>query len=114
MLILSPFVYIPALVMLIGIFYNTRLLYRRTASSKFADKASAIATVFAILSLTVPLLLFVGLPAGVKLVAGGLCAVNFGRAVAQIVRAVQWFGRARQADQQRKQQPLEQSNQKKQ
>lgn len=98
MFVLSPFVYIPALVMLIGIFYNTRSLLRRTEKTKFADKASAIATVFAIVSLTVPMLLFVGLPPAVKVVVGALCLLNFGRAIAQIVRAVQWFGRARQTD----------------
>lgn len=103
MFVLSPFVYIPALVMLIGIIFNTRSLYRRTEGTKYADKASAVATVFAIVSLSVPMLLFVGLPPAVKVVIGALCLLNFGRAIAQIVRAVQWFGRARQASEQAKQ-----------
>ena len=99
MFVLSPFVYIPALVMLIGIFFNTRSLYRRSMKTRFADKASAVATVFTVVSLSVPMLLFVGLPGSVKLLVWAVCAFNFGRAVWQIVRAVQWFGRARQADQ---------------
>ncbi len=98
MLLLSPFVYVPALVMLIGIFFNTRSLYRRGLRTQYADKSSAIATVFAVISLSVPLLLFAGLPAALKFIVWALCAVNFGRAVLQIVRAVQWFGRARQAE----------------
>jgi hypothetical protein len=98
MFVLSPFVYIPALVMLIGIIFNTRSLYQRTGKTKYAARASAVATVFAIVSLCVPMLLFVGLPPAVKFVVGALCLLNFGRAIVQIVRAVQWFGRARQAD----------------
>lgn len=105
MFVLSPFVYVPAIVMLIGIFFNTRSLYRRSMKTRFADKASAVATVFAVVSLSVPLLIFTGLPASVKLVVWVLCAVNFGRAILQIVRAVQWFGRVRQAD------PADQANQ---
>jgi len=95
MLVLSPFVYIPALVILLGIFFNTRSLYRRTAKTKYADKASAVATVFAIVSLTVPMLLFVGMPVSLKLVVWALCGVNFARAVVQIVRVVQHFTSSR-------------------
>lgn len=98
MFVVSPFVYIPALIVLIGIFFNTRSLYRRTVKTKYADKASSIATVFAIVSLSVPMLLFIGLPVSLKLMVWALCAANFGRAVLQVVSAVQWFGRARQAD----------------
>jgi hypothetical protein len=100
MFVLSPFVYIPALVMLIGIIFNTRSLFRLMGKTKYADKASAVATVFAIVSVSVAMLLFVGLPPAVKAVVGALCLLNFGRAIVQIVRAVQWFGRARQASRQ--------------
>lgn len=99
MLVLSPFIYIPALVMLIGILFNTRSLYRRGLRTQYADKSSAIATAFAVISLSVPLLLFTGLPAALRFIVWALCAVNFGRAVLQIVRAAQWFGRARKAEQ---------------
>jgi len=88
---MTPFLSVPAIVLLIGIFFNTRSLYRRTIKTKYADKASSIATVFAIVSLSVPMLLFIGLPVSLKLMVWALCAVNFGRAVIQIVHAVQRF-----------------------
>ena len=88
---MTPFLSVPAIVLLIGIYFNTRSLYRRTCQTKYAGKASAIATVFAITSLSVPVLLFAGLPGSVKLIVWALCAGNFGRAVIQIVHAVQRF-----------------------
>ena len=96
MSVLSPFVYIPALVMLIGIFYNTRWLYRRTAATRYADKAQAVSIVFAVLSLSLPMLLFVGLPASFKLIVASVCIGNFAVALVHIVR---WFGGARRAEQ---------------
>ena len=98
MIALLPFVYVTAIVMLVGIFFNTRWLYRANLKTRFAEKASAAATIFAILSLSTPLLLLVASPAPVKIIAWGFCALNFGTALVQIVRGVQWFGRARQAE----------------
>ncbi len=96
MFLLSPFVYIPALVMLIGIFYNTRSLYKRTAATRFADKATAVSVVFAVLSLSLPMFLFVGIPAVFKLIVWAFCVGNFAVALIHIVR---WFGGARRAEQ---------------
>src|ERR1700754_1142896 len=96
MSVLSPFVYIPALVMLIGIFYNTRWLYRRTSATRFADKAQAVSIVFAVLSLSLPMLLFLGLPAGFNLIVCGVWGGNFRVAFVHIVR---WLGGARRAEQ---------------
>ncbi len=96
MFLLSPFVYIPAIVMLIGIFYNTRALHRKCSNSRFADKAQAISIVFAVLSLSLPMLLFVGLPSVFKLIVAAVCVGNFAVALIHIVR---WFGGARRAEQ---------------
>lgn len=92
---MTPFLSVPAIVLLIGIFFNTRSLYRRTIKTKYADKASSIATVFAIVSLSVPMLLFIGLPVSLKLMVWALCASNFGRSVFEIVRVVQRFTNSR-------------------
>lgn len=96
MSVLSPFIYIPAIVMLIGIFYNTRWLYRRTSATRFADKAQAVSIVFAVLSLSLPMVLFVGLPPAFKLIVAAVCICNFAVALIHIVR---WFGAARRAEQ---------------
>lgn len=93
---MTPFLYVPAIVLLIGIFYNTRALYRKCSTTRFADKASAFAIVFAVLSLSLPMLLFVGLPPAFKLIAAAVCIGNFAVSLIHIVR---WFGGARQAEQ---------------
>ncbi len=96
MSVVTPFIYIPALVLLIGIFYNTRALYSKLSTTRFAAKASAVAIVYAVLSLSLPMLLFVGLPAIAKLVIWAFCVGNFAVALIHIVR---WFSGARRAEQ---------------
>jgi hypothetical protein len=96
MFALSPFIYIPAIVLLIGIFFNTRALYRKCSATRFADKAQSVAVVFAVLSVSMPMLLFVGVPSIFKQIVGAFCLVNFAVALVHIVR---WFGGARRAEQ---------------
>jgi hypothetical protein len=93
---MTPFLFVPAIVLLIGIFYNMRALYRKCSTTRFADKASAFAIVFAVLSLSLPMLLFVGLPPVFKMIAAAVCIGNFAVALTHIVR---WFGGARRAEQ---------------
>ncbi len=94
MSLLTPFFLVPAIVILIGIFYNTCWLYRRCSQTRYAHKANSIAVVFAILSLSMPMLVFVGLPAALKLFVGMFCLGNFLSGVVHIVR---WFAGPRKA-----------------
>ncbi len=90
------FLTVPALVLLIGIFYNTRSLYRWCASGqRLADRATQVAAGYAIVSLSLPLLLFINTPSSVRIVVFAVCALNF---VVSLMHITRWFDGARQAE----------------
>ena len=94
----SPFLFVPALVLLIGIFYNTRALYRWCGRGKrLVNRSTQIAAGYAIVSMSLPLLLFTPIPSSIRLVVWAVCALNF---VVSVMHITRWIGGARQAEQQ--------------